>query len=104
MQVLSDANEKLDRKYDLKRKGIDVNKIEQMVLEIFDISRSELYSGKRKKRISEARSVYCYWSVQELGETMTSMAVRLGLTQPAVSYAVDRGEKLAKEMNLNLGI
>jgi hypothetical protein len=28
---------------------------------------------------------------------MTNMAKRLGLTQPAIGYAVERGEQLAKE-------
>ena len=50
------------------------------------------YSGSRKKSISEARSLFCYWCVRELGENMTSMAKLLGLTQPAIGYPVDRGE------------
>ena len=33
---------------------------------------------------------------------MTSMAKRLGLTQPAVGYAVDRGERVSKERNITL--
>jgi len=32
-----------------------------------------------------------------LGESMTGMARLLGLTQPAVGYAVERGERLAKK-------
>jgi DNA-binding transcriptional LysR family regulator len=30
------------------------------------------------------------------------MAKRLGLTQPAVGYAVDRGEQAVKEMKIEL--
>ena len=48
----------------------------------------------------EARSLFCYWCVRELGENMTSMAKVLGLTQPAIGYAVDRGERLAKKENM----
>ena len=33
---------------------------------------------------------------------MKSMAKRLGLTQPAVGYAVDRGEKAVKEKGIKL--
>ncbi len=54
------------------------------------------YSGSRKKRISEARSLFCYWCVRELGESITDVAKLLGLTQPAIGYAVERGELLAK--------
>ena len=52
--------------------------------------------------ISEARSLFCYWGVRELGESMTSMAKLLGLTQPAIGYAVDRGERLAKKERYDL--
>ena len=49
-----------------------------------------------------ARSLLCYWAVCELGHTATELAERLGLTQPAVSYAVSRGEQIAKERNYTL--
>lgn len=44
----------------------------------------------------------CYWAVRKLGLTDTELAKRLGVTQPAVSYAVSRGEQIAKERNYNL--
>lgn len=102
MQVLNEANEQYDRKYRLKALGYDLTKAEQRILGLFGISRKELYSGSRKKTISEARSVFCYWGVRELGESMTSIAKRLGLTQPAVGYAVDRGEHISKERKIAL--
>ena len=64
--------------------------------------KEDLYSGSRKKAISEARSLFCYWCVRELGESMIGMAKLLGLTQPAVGYAVERGERLAKKGNYDL--
>ena len=60
------------------------------------------YSGSRKKVISEARSVSCYWCVRELGESMTSMAKQLGLRQLAVGYAVDRGNKIVNKEKIIL--
>ncbi len=47
-------------------------------MDLFGIKKDELYSGSRKKPISEARSV-------------------LGLTQPAIGYAVDRGEEIGEK-------
>ncbi|MHC4639492.1 MAG: hypothetical protein ACYTBV_18650 [Planctomycetota bacterium] len=44
----------------------------------------------------------CYWSVRELGNTIADLAKRLGMTQPAVGYAVSRGEQIAKERSYNL--
>ena len=57
-----------------------------------NIEKEDLYSGSRKKAISEAKSLFCYWCVRELGESMTGMAKLLGLTQPAVGYAIERGK------------
>ncbi len=33
---------------------------------------------------------------------MTSIAKRLGLTQPAIGYAVDRGERISKKRQIKL--
>ena len=52
--------------------------------------------GKHPETV-RARSLLCFWAVRELGITMTELAVRLGLTQPAVSISVKRGEKLVKD-------
>jgi len=44
----------------------------------------------------------CYWSVIELGMTMVDVARICALTPAAVSCAVQRGEKMAKERNFHL--
>jgi len=30
---------------------------------LFNIKKADLYSGSRKKRISEVRSLFCYWCI-----------------------------------------
>jgi len=40
--------------------------------------------------------------VRELGVSATVLAERIGMTQPAVSISVKRGEKIAEEMGLQL--
>jgi hypothetical protein len=45
---------------------------------------------------------YCYRAVRELGETATSLAKEFGISQPAVTISVLRGEKIVKDMNLKL--
>ncbi|NIA05682.1 MAG: LysR family transcriptional regulator, partial [Proteobacteria bacterium] len=50
----------------------------------------------------QARSLLCYWAVRELGLSVTSVATRLGLTQPAASRAVQRGERLVQKHNYSL--
>ena len=102
MEVLATANEGYERRYRLKRLGYDISRVERKVIGLFNIKKADLYSGSRKKRISEARSLFCYWCVRELGESMTDMAKLLGLTQPAVGYAVERGELLTKNEKYDL--
>ncbi|MFQ6079834.1 MAG: helix-turn-helix domain-containing protein, partial [Thermodesulfobacteriota bacterium] len=95
--LLAEADERYDRRYELRRLGYDLKKIEEMVTELYQIDRGDLYSRSRQKRLAEARSLLCYWAIRELGMSGTDLARRLGTTQPAVVYAVRRGEKLAKE-------
>jgi putative transposase len=97
MEVLAGADERYDRRYRLKSLGYDISRVERKVVALYNSEKADLYSGSRKKVISEARSLFCYWCVRELGESMTNMAKRLGLTQPAIGYAVERGEQLAKQ-------
>jgi len=50
----------------------------------------------------KAKSLICYWAARELGMTSTEVGKLLGLTQPAVSKAVRRGEKIVMETNWKL--
>ncbi len=101
-EIIGKANEAFDRRYRLKKKGYDIEYVEKLVLERYEIEKDDMYSGSRKRRISEARSVFCYLCVRGLGESMTSMAKRLGISQAAVGYAVDRGKIAAKANNIKL--
>ena len=100
--VLSEANERMDRRYELKRRGYGIEKLEGRVLEIYGIDRDELYSKSRQKARADARSVFCYWAVRELGVAGTQMAKRLGMSQPGVAYAVNKGERIVRDENLRM--
>jgi len=102
LDTLQVADEKFERKYELKALGYDIDAVGERVGEIFNIDPSEIYSPGKYKRIIKPRSVFCFWAVHELGETATSLSKILGLTQPGVSKSVIRGEKIVKDMNLKL--
>jgi putative transposase len=104
MDVLSEANERMDRRYELKSRGYTIEKVEERVLEIYQIDREELYSKSRQKVRAEARSVFCYWAVRELGAEGTQMAKRLHMSQPGVSYAVKKGERIVQDKNLQIRV
>ena len=79
-----------------RRHGVDLKMVEERVMEIFDVDRDVIYSRGGHKVQVEARSLLCYWAVRELGHSAADLAKRLSMTQPAVGYAVNRGEKIAK--------
>ncbi|HBF42884.1 MAG TPA: transposase [Desulfobacteraceae bacterium] len=102
MDVLSEANERVDRRYELKTLGYDIDRLEQRVLDIYQIERAELYSKSRQKIRAEARSVFCFWAVRELGVYGSEMAKRLNMSQPGVVYAVKKGESIVKDKAIQL--
>jgi REP element-mobilizing transposase RayT len=102
LEVFKEARERFERKYELKAQGYTLDVLARRVAEIFDVTAEEILSpGKYKKRV-QARSVYSYWAVRELGETASNIAKEIGISQPAVSQSVERGERLVKEMGLEL--
>ena len=86
----------MDRRYELKGRGYTLDKLPQRVGEIYQIEREDLYSKSRQKIRAEARSVFCYWAVRELGVEGTQIAKKLQMSQPGVAYAVRRGERIVK--------
>jgi putative transposase len=100
--VLSEAEEALERKYELKSLGYDLDRVEARVAEIYEMEVGEIYlKGKQRKRV-KARSLFCYWAVRELDFSLTELAKRFDISIPAVSYSVERGEMIAGENNYQL--
>jgi len=93
--LLSEANEQLNRRYELKGLGYDFEKIIRRVSALYGMSEEELYLKGRRKVQVEARDLLCYWAVWELGLSCTDVARRLGMSQPGVGYAVNRGKNIA---------
>jgi len=102
LDTLEEASERFERRYELKAKGYDLDALAERVGEIFGMEARDLWTPGKYRRLIKPRRVFCYWGVRELGETATSMAKRLGLTQAGVSKSVSRGEKIVKEMKLEM--
>ena len=101
-KVLAECDENYDRKYRLRAKGIDITKLAKIVADMYELEPSQILSSVRYRTVVEARSIFCYWAVRQLGVTATALAKRSGLTQPAVSISVKRGEQIAREKSLEL--
>jgi len=100
--ILAEAGEKYERYHELKRKGYNLKTIEKRVCELTGIEAADIFTRSRQKETADARGLYCYWAVRELGYSLTDLARRLGMTGPGVGYAVRRGEQIAKKLQFNL--
>lgn len=100
--LLAGANEKLNRRYELKGLGYNFEKIIKKVSMLYGISEDELCAKGRRKDKVEARDILCFWAVSELSMSCTEVARRLGMSQPGVGYAVNRGKKAALESDYRL--
>jgi putative transposase len=96
------ARETWERSHALKIQGIDFTAVQNHIARLFELNPEDLLlPGKYPKRVA-ARSVFCYLPVRGLGMTCTAVAKRLGIGQQAVSIALARGDRLAKEKGLTL--
>jgi hypothetical protein len=102
LAVLEEANEKLERCYELKSRGFDLKDVQMRVTVLLGVASDRIYSKGRRRDQVEARSLFCYLAVRELGYSITELARRLEMTQPAVGYAVNRGEQIATERGISM--
>jgi DNA-binding MarR family transcriptional regulator len=61
-----------------------------------------VWEKNRQPQVVEARSLLCFWPNKELEISMTDLAKRLSITQPAVSITVRRGERISKAKGCQL--
>jgi hypothetical protein len=100
--VLRSAEESMEKRYALRARGFDLAKTARRVAEVLGVKQDDVWARGRYPHIVQARSLLCYWAVRELGATMSSLAARLGISTPAVSKSVSRGETLARTKGYSL--
>jgi REP element-mobilizing transposase RayT len=96
-RTLARAGEHLAWRTRRASEGMTLERLASRVAEFWRVDEAEVWAPGKQRRRVEARSVLCYWAARELGFTMTELARRLGLSVPAVSKSVLRGERLVKE-------
>ncbi|MBW1790034.1 MAG: transposase [Deltaproteobacteria bacterium] len=100
--LLAQADERYERRYELKRLGYDADRIVERVAEIYEMDPRDILSKGKQQQKVKARSLFCFWAVKELGLSLRELARRLELSPPAVGYSVERGEALARENGYRL--
>jgi hypothetical protein len=102
LDVLEASEEHLRRQDRLQRKGYDMDWLARQVATVFGLAPDDIYRISKRPSLVAARSLFCNWAVRDLGLTTTAVARTLGLTQPAVSIAVRRGEQIATSQGIRL--
>ena len=100
--VLSQANEKYERRYELKRRGYDLDRIAKRVAEIYGMGKQEIFSKGQQQRKVKAKSLLCFWAVREAGMSLRELAGRLEMSAPGVGYAMERGKAISQENGYEL--
>ena len=100
--MLAQAEEDLERKYRLEAEGYDFNMVVERVAHLMGLKREEVLLPGKYKKVVEARGVVCYWAVRELGISQGVLARKFGISQPAISMAVKRGEQVVNSHDFSL--
>lgn len=102
-RIHSLAQASMQSKYHLAARGWDVDRVAGRVADLLAIPVEAVWAPGRKRPTVRGRSLTCYWSVKELGVSLAELSRRFGISSPAISKAVARGQKLARQLHYQLG-
>jgi putative transposase len=100
--VLEQAKEDENFLKKLKNSGITELKVRSEVSKIFHIEPEKIVSQTKDRTVVQARRLYCFWLVDELGFSMTKVAKILDSSVSTISRSVKIGESISKEKGLQL--
>lgn len=100
--VLKQADEQLERRYHLKARGYDFERVVNRVGTLLGLEPAEVLTCSKRRGAVEARSLVCFWAHRNLGLSQIALAEKFGVSQPAISAAVRRGEKIVKAAGYDL--
>jgi REP element-mobilizing transposase RayT len=100
--VLREQGEQFEYRHFLENKGYDLQRILDRVATLFEMEPGMILEPSKKPERVRARSLVCFWAVRDLGLTGSIVGQAMGMTQSAVSKAVERGARLAAEKQLSL--
>jgi REP element-mobilizing transposase RayT len=100
LSILEQSKERLKRNRLPQSETYTMDMVLRRASDFFGIPIKAITSGGKQPDRVKARSVAAYWAVRELGMNGTRVGKKIGLSQSAVSRAVQRGEQLSEEMSI----
>jgi putative transposase len=102
IEVLEAKNERFESRYNLRKKGYDLNKLTERLVELTGVNEDLIWAKGKHPKTVMARSILCYWACRKLGMKTTELSKLLNLSQPSISQSVRRGEILCRENDYEL--
>ena len=100
--TLQHANERFEKKYKLRAEGYDIESVAERVAELLGMEPNQVISNSKNRPAVKARGLVCYWAYNELGISQIDLAKKFCVSQPAISAAVRKGQKLASKQGYEL--
>jgi len=101
-KVLKAAGEGMKRKEKLLREGWTLDRLVARVCEIVKVDPDDLRKKGRESDLSRAQGLIAYFGYHELGIRGSVLTQLFGISRPALSKTINRGERIAKEKNIKL--
>jgi len=80
--------------------GWTLGKLVEKVCLYCNVREVQLYAKARSNNLSKAKSLICYWGVEELGISHRELSKRLSISQPAISLWVKKGRDFSSREGL----
>jgi hypothetical protein len=100
--ALSEQNERLQARCLLQAQGYDFRYALLRVARLSGLDIEQILKASKQPARLFARSLLCYWAVQELSMTAVAVSKLLGISPSAATRAAYRGEAIAAEHNFKL--
>ncbi len=95
--ALSRAEGSLERRYRLRARGYDFEKVVKRGAEVPGMDRAGVLSSGKYEEVQPARGLLYYWAVMELGMKQEELSGRLRNFAPAGSqYGREAGRKVSR--------
>jgi chromosomal replication initiation ATPase DnaA len=93
----------MNRRFAYKAKGVSLDHLQKAVSDLVGIAPQQLVGSSKARKVVKGRMLFSYWAVREMGFSGSEIARRLQISLPTVSIAAQKGEKIVREEDLDIG-